>query len=73
MIAPLRQPPVKHRRRSALSAARHAVAEALLDSDDRQSRWRQALVRWRNWLIAAALLAAAALYFLSISWFFDAT
>ena len=73
MIAPLRQPPVKHRRRTALSAARHAVAEALLDSDDRRGRWRRALAKWRNWIVAAALLAAAVLYFLSISWFFDAT
>ena len=43
MIAPLRQPPAKPRRRTALSAARQAVAEALLDSEDHGGRRRLAL------------------------------
>ena len=72
MIAPLRQPPVKPRRRTALSAARQAVAEALLDNDEHGTRRRLAFARWRSWVVVGALLAATILYFLSISWSFDA-
>jgi hypothetical protein len=72
MIAPLRQPPAKPRRRTALSAARHAVAEALLDSADQGGRRRLAFSRWRSWLVVGALLAVTVLYFLSISWSFEA-
>ncbi|HEY1784561.1 MAG TPA: hypothetical protein VGG30_03400 [Pirellulales bacterium] len=71
MIAPLRQPPVKPRRRSALTAARHAVAEALLESVDDGSRRRFSLSRWRSWLVIGTLLAAVVLYLLSISWSFE--
>jgi len=72
MIAPLRQPPVKPRRRTALSAARQAVAEALLDGDEHGARRRLSFAKWRNWFIVGALLTATVLYFLSISWSFDA-
>jgi hypothetical protein len=68
MIAPLRQSPVKPRRRSPLSAARQAVAEALLDSVDRGGRQRLFFAKWRSWLVVGALVAATILYFLSISW-----
>jgi hypothetical protein len=71
MIAPLRQPPVKPRRRTALSAARQAVAEALLDSVDQGGRQRLFFSKWRSWLVIGALLAAIVLYFLSISWSFE--
>ena len=72
MIAPLRQPPVKPRRRTALSAARQAVAEALLDSVDDGARRRFSLSRWRSWLVVGGLIAATVLYFLSMSWPFEA-
>jgi len=72
MIAPVRQPPAKPRRRSALSAARQAVAEALLDGDEQNNRRRLAFAKWRNWIVAGALLAATILLFLSIAgWSLD--
>jgi hypothetical protein len=71
MIAPLRQPPAKPRRRTALSAARHAVAEALLDSVDESGRRRLSFSRWRSWLVVGAVLAVTLLFFLSISWSFE--
>ena len=72
MIAPLRQPPARPRRRTALSAARQAVAEALLDRLDQGGRRRLSFSKWRSWLVVAALLAATIFYFLSISWSFEA-
>ncbi len=68
MIAPLRQPPANPRRRTALSAARQAVVEALLDSEDSGSRRLLSLGGWRTWLAVGTLLAAAVLYFLFVSW-----
>jgi len=68
MIAPLRQPPVRPRRRTALSAARQAVAEALLESVDEGGRRRLSFSKWRNWLVVGIILTATVLYFLSISW-----
>ena len=67
MIAPLRQPPVRPRRRTALSAARQAVAEALLESMDEAGRRRLSFSKWRNWLVVGIILAATVLYFLSIA------
>jgi hypothetical protein len=65
MIAPLRQPPAKPRRRTALSAARQAVVEALLDNEDPGGRRRLSPSRWQVWIVIGGLLAATALYLLS--------
>lgn len=65
MIAPLHQPPVKPRRRTPLSAARQAVVEALLDSEDQGGRRHVSLSGWQIWTMIGAIVAATVLYFLS--------
>jgi hypothetical protein len=64
MIAPLRQPPIKPRRRTALSAARQAVVEALLDGEDQASRRRLSLSPWQVWSAIGVFVVGSTLYLL---------
>ena len=72
MIAPLPQPPVKPRRRTALSAARQAVAEALLDGDDHGGRRRLSICQMAELVRRRRAPGGDGPLFLSISWSFDA-
>jgi hypothetical protein len=65
MIAPVGQPPTKQRRRTALSAARHAVAEALFDANGRS---RRNLSKRRGWFALALVLAGAIAYLAALCW-----
>jgi hypothetical protein len=64
MIAPISPPPSPKRRRTALSAARHAVAEALFDADGRSRN----LSKRRGWILIGLVLAAAVTYLVALLW-----
>jgi hypothetical protein len=65
MIAPVSPPPSKRRDRTALSAARHAVAEALFDADGRP---RRGLSHRRGWIAVGLVLAAMIAYLAALLW-----
>ncbi len=65
MIAPIGPPPTRPRRRTPLSSARQAVAEALFDA---QGRSRRDLVRRRSWIALVLMLAGAIGYLALLLW-----